>query len=82
MLLTISYGDGRFVEAVLLAVSRERMRLAVRGRAETLEFRLVDGEWTSEQGDRIELESLITDGRTDVNSMRDGLFAKASAATH
>lgn len=80
MLLTISYGDGRHFEAVLLAVSRERMRLAVRGRAETLEFRLVDGEWTGEQGDKIELEALVTDGRTDVNGLREQLFPMASAA--
>ncbi|HJT89650.1 MAG TPA: hypothetical protein VJ732_17395 [Bryobacteraceae bacterium] len=79
MLLTISY-DGRHFEAVLLAVSRERMRLAVRGRAETLEFRLVDGEWTGEQGDKIELEALVTDGRTDVNGLREQLFPMASAA--
>ena len=80
MYLTISFADGRMLEAVLLAVSRDRMRLAIQGRAETAEFRLVDGEWTSEEGEKIELESLVSDGSLDLAEFGGNLFPRTSAA--
>ena len=45
MYLTISFGDGCHVDAVLLAMSRDRMRVVIPDQMDTVEFRLVYGGW-------------------------------------
>ena len=59
MLMTIRYRNGLRVEAVLLAASRERMRVATDTQRDTLELHKVDGAWQTEAGDALEIESLI-----------------------
>jgi hypothetical protein len=59
MYLTIRFPDGRRLEGVLLAVGKHEMRVGVPDQQDVLEFRLVEGYWTAENGERIELESLI-----------------------
>jgi len=50
---------GRSVEALILAASADRMRVAIPGRSDTMEFRLVDGGWTSDRGLRAEIGALV-----------------------
>ena len=66
MLMILCYPTGRRVDGVLLATGRDRMRLAVRGRNETIELRMEEGRWMSEDGARVELESVIWDGATAI----------------
>jgi hypothetical protein len=46
-------------EAIVLAVSPDRMRIAERGRPDTVELNLHDGSWHDERGRRLEIETLI-----------------------
>jgi hypothetical protein len=64
--MILCYPTGRRVDGVLLATGRDRMRLAVRGRNETIELRLEQGRWTSEDGVQVELESVIWNGETAI----------------
>jgi len=59
MYITLSFPDQRRLEGVVLAIGAGRMRVAVCGKSDTLDFRLVDGYWTAESGERVELDSLI-----------------------
>ncbi len=59
MLMTIRYQSGLRAEAVVLAASRERMRIAVDCQPDTTELRQVDGRWHTEGGTEIEIEALI-----------------------
>jgi hypothetical protein len=59
MHLTFSFPAGRRIEGVLLAIGRYEMRVALPEQQDTVEFRLVDGYWTAEDGERIELDALV-----------------------
>ena len=59
MHLTFSFLDGRRMEAMLLTIGRDHMRVAFSGWEDAVEFRLVEGYWAAEDGERIELESII-----------------------
>ena len=69
MHLTFSFLDGRRMEGMLLTIGRDHMRLAVPGQEDAVEFRLVDGYWVAEDGERIELESVITNGESDSDAI-------------
>ena len=64
MHMILRYSTGRRVDAVLLAGSGTRLRLAVPYLNETIELRLEEGEWFSEQGNVVEIESMVWDGQT------------------
>lgn len=49
------------VEAILLSATADRMRVVMRNLADTLDLQLVDGQWVSDRGSPVEIESLITD---------------------
>jgi hypothetical protein len=51
--------NGVRAEAIVLAVSSDRMRIAERGRGDTVELILQDGCWRDERGRTIEIETLI-----------------------
>jgi hypothetical protein len=82
MYLTISFGDGRHVDAVLLAMSRDRMRVVIPDQMDTVEFRLVYGEWTTEDGDQIELGSLLAHGGKTLEWFNADLFPRVAVASH
>jgi hypothetical protein len=46
-------------EAVVLAVNRAQVRIAERGRGDTVELTLQDGCWRDERGRTIEIEAMI-----------------------
>src|ERR1035437_8176405 len=50
MYTLIVFPGGRQVDALLLSASAERLRVVIPGRADTAEFPLIEGRWTSECG--------------------------------
>ena len=66
MLMTIRYQSGLRVEAVVLAVNRERMRVAVDSHRDTVELHKVDACWHTEDGSEIEIEALIPIAGADI----------------
>jgi len=59
MLLTIRYQNGLRCEAVLLAATRHRMRLATHFQCDVIELRKVNACWFTEAGSEIEIEAFI-----------------------
>jgi hypothetical protein len=80
MRMMIRYQSGLRVEAVLLAASRERMRLAIACLRDTIELQKVDARWYSEQGAEIEIEALIPLAGTDVSAFCAAVYPLTSVA--
>jgi len=80
--LTMQMSDGQNVDAVVLRVSRERLRLAVPDRADTVELKLVEGQWVDENGARVSLESMWTDDPSSAAGFPEEPLPMASAARH
>lgn len=66
---TVIVMGGRQVEALLLSVSPDCLRAAIPGRADTAEFRMIDGQWTSESGAQVELGAILSAGAADVSQV-------------
>jgi len=62
---TVLVMEGRQVEALLLSVSPDRLRVVIPGRADTAELRMVDGQWTSESGAQVELGAILSADAAD-----------------
>ena len=58
MLMIFSDQNAVRTEAVLLAASESRLRVAVSGNDDVVEFRRVYGRWISETGQEIEIEAI------------------------
>jgi hypothetical protein len=73
MQMILRYENGLRADAVLLATSPNRMRVIVRGSTDTMELRLIQDDWMTEEGDFADIESLICgdDVLTQVHSARD-----------
>ena len=80
MRMTIRYQRGLRVEAVLLAASRERMRVAIASQRDTIELHKVDACWYTEQGAEIEIEALIPIAGTDVSCFCAAVYPRTNAA--
>ena len=65
MLLTYCLRNGRTVDAVVLAVATDRIRLGIPGRPDAVEFRCTDGVWRDEKGALVTLDFLLAEGRAD-----------------
>jgi hypothetical protein len=52
-------GGGRQVDALLLSASAERLRVVMPGRSDTSEFRLIEGRWTSESGEHVDVGAIL-----------------------
>ena len=59
MRMMLLFENGRRAEAVLLATSDYRMRVVVRGKRDAAEFRLIKDQWMSEEGEAVDIESVI-----------------------
>ena len=81
MHVILSFVTGRRAEGILLAASPRRMRIVVKKLNDTMELHLVDGKWITDIGDPVEIESLITDGQTDLGSFLSS-FPKTHTARH
>jgi len=80
MFLMFSTSDRCTVSALLLAVGKTKMRLAVPGQPDALELRLLDGWWTREGGDRVTIVSMIQSGECDLEGLGMVDFPRVSAA--
>ena len=65
MYIVIIVPGGRQVEALLLSASPDRLRALIRGRADTAEFKLIEGQWISESGERVELGAILAEDSAD-----------------
>ena len=64
MRMMLLFENGLRVEAVLLATSDYRMRVVVRGTEDATELRLIKDQWMSEEGEAVDIESIIAAGET------------------
>ena len=80
MLMTIQYQDGLIVEAVVLAASRERMRVAIASQRDTVELYKVENSWYAETGAPIEIGSLIPIPGTEFSHFCAAVHPRANAA--
>jgi hypothetical protein len=67
MEIIIRHLDGRREEAVMLAVSVDRMRISSPGCEDTMELQFTQGTWTNENHEPLEIEALISG--TDLSSL-------------
>jgi hypothetical protein len=61
MRLIFQYPNGRRLDALLLMHAEDVMRVVVRGRNETLEFRLVSDRWLNEDGECVIIEAILAE---------------------
>jgi hypothetical protein len=54
--MTITYPDGRVLEALLLLRGNATLRAAVPGHDDVCVFTLVNGKWMSERGEAVKIE--------------------------
>ena len=77
MHMIISFRDRRRVEAIVLALSADRMRIILPDCEDAVELRQAQGVWTSEDGEPIEIESMIAG--TDMSALLSSLSAPEQA---
>ena len=63
--IVIVLPGGHQVDAPLLSASPRRLRALVRGQADTAEFQLSEGQWTSESGGCVELGATLAEDSAD-----------------
>jgi len=80
MHLTLRYATGLRVDAVVLAANRDGMRIAIPDHADTEELRRIEGEWISEDGDLVELESVTAGDGLDVSGLCSWAVPRVCAA--
>jgi len=61
MHMILNFPTGR-VDGLLLATGQERLRLAIPEFDDTVELRLTEGQWVSDTGEAVEIESVLCDG--------------------
>lgn len=66
MHMTLCFANGRRVDGLMLAARRDRMRLAIRGRNETIELCFKADHWRAEDGSMVEIEAVIWNGLTAI----------------
>lgn len=80
MYAVIVLPGGRQVDALLLSASRDRLRVAIPGRADTAEFQMREGRWVSESGGQVELGAIFADGVADVERVLGNSGTRVLAA--
>jgi hypothetical protein len=80
--MILRYPSGRRGDGILLAAGRDRLRIVVRRLNETIELCLTGGQWTSEQGDHIEVEGWLADGNTGMAGFSSRICQRIPTATH
>ncbi len=79
MFLTISWGRGPAVDALVLALGAHRMRVIPIGSADTLELNLTDSSWNDDRGRPVTIDC-ISSFLSDAERCCAELFPLASAA--
>jgi len=80
MFTVIVFPGGRQVDALLLAASAERLRVAIPGRGDTTEFQLIEGRWTSESGGHIELGAILAEDSAEAGRVQANARARTLSA--
>jgi hypothetical protein len=80
MYTVIVYRGGRQVDALLLSASPERLRVVIPGWGDTAEFQLIEGRWTSEIGEQVELGAILTEDSADVKRVRGNARTRTLSA--
>src|ERR1035437_5649232 len=80
MYTVIVFPGGRQVDALLLAASAERLRVAIPGRGDTTEFQLIEGRWTTESGGHVELGAILAADSAGAERVLANTFARALSA--
>jgi len=80
MYIAFSFPDSRRMEGVVLSIRFGYMRVAVPGQTDSMEFHLTDGYWTSENGERVELDSLVAIAGIEADHLSASKPAVTSAA--
>jgi hypothetical protein len=62
--MILLYENGLRVDAVLVAIGRNRMRVVLRGCKDASELRLLKDQWMSEEGDGVDIESIFMAGES------------------
>jgi hypothetical protein len=73
MYLVIRDAKGRTLEGVVLSVAKDRMRVALRGHADTIELRCSCGQWDM-QGVTFEFEALVPDQHPGTGTIYNDMF--------
>ncbi len=79
MHLVIVDGSGTRIEAIALAVGTNRLRVAIRGNDDAMDLSLAFGQWTSENGEYVEIAAVMTDGQIDMPRVHNALCPKEKA---
>ena len=66
MRMILLYENGQRAEIVLLATSDYRMRVVFKGSNDATELRLMKDQWISEEGQAVDIESLIIGGEIEL----------------
>jgi hypothetical protein len=82
MRMTIRYEGGIRQEAVLMAANRERMRIAMPSRGDTIELNRASGYWLTESGKQVEIEALIPIDGVDVSQFCAAVYPLTMTAGH
>jgi hypothetical protein len=59
MHMILRYPNGKRLDALVLSMGGDAMRIAVRGRNETMELEFVYDRWISEDGQRVSIEAIL-----------------------
>ena len=73
-------GGGRQIDALLLSASAERLRMVLPGRSDTSEFRLIEGQWTSESGEHVDVGAILATDIADARRVLGSAQARTRAA--
>ena len=79
MHLMLLYPGSRRIDAVVLAANQDRMRIVIPNRRDTVELRLAGSQWTSEEGESVDIEAVVACDWTG-QSFRQARHLAASAA--
>jgi hypothetical protein len=80
MYTVIVFPGGRQVDALLLSASADRLRVVIPGRADTAEFQLIEGRWTSESGRHVELGAIFAEDSADAKRVLSNARPRALSA--
>jgi hypothetical protein len=80
MYTVIVLPGGRQLDALMLSASPNRLRVVIPGRADVVEFQLIDGRWTSEGGDPVEFGAILAENAADVQRVLANARPRALSA--
>ena len=82
MHLILRYPSGRLADGILLAAGSDCLRIVVRRLNETVELRLTEDQWISDEGERIEIDGWLTGTAQESIDFCRRFGRRTSTATH